>query len=474
MKYQQTSRTLRRAWLVVLLIIVSGGLHAWQVDVFVNGSTEGPTMSFGEGTSAMAPMPPFSGMYGVVDVYLANPDKVYPPGISQDIQEYYNRLSKNIKAASTTRVANRWVLVAGSNARLTWTAVDGVIPASFNIAWTEKGTNKVEAVVAGATFNVKAGITYTLGVGVGPGDITFDLNAPLMIGKDNDGNLEPAIITLTMPSVAAVTSYTISINLNAGTTLLAFPVYDGAGVLTKYKANNGTEILPAAIAAAAAWVVEVVAPGYDVALAWDGTDPNVLIATLTKNATRADGNWLLSATPSKTGLAPLSANSTLTQVDGTPVTTEELLGNLIAIIQQLGTLDFDGDGKITANDVMFLYNYVMDGCQPATATWYTYENLLPFTGFANATAAETAATAALTFFQANMEVLDYDGAGAENQPNSNDAMFLYNFYMDGCQPGSAAWYTSENLLPFTDQAQQADADAALQTLRELVDGLIVE
>ena len=473
MKHQKTSGMLRGAWFILLLVTISGGLHAWQVDVFVNGSTEGATMSFGEGTVGMAPMPPFSGMYGVVDVYLANPDKVYPAGISTAIQDFYNRLSVDIKAAAT-RVANRWVLVAGSNARLTWTAVEGAIPANFNIAWTEKGENKVEAVVAGATFSVKAGITYTLGVGVGTADIQTDPNNPnQMVGKDEQGNLEPAIITLTMPSVAAVTSYTISINLNAGTTLLAFPVYDGTGVLTKYKANNGTEVLPADIAAAAAWIIEVVAPGYNVALAWDGTDPNVLIATLTKNTTRVDGDWLLSARPTMSGLAPLSANTTLTEIDGTP-TAEELLGNLIAIIQQLGTLDFDGDGKISANDVMFLYNYVMDGCQPGTETWYTFENLLPFTSFTNATVAETAATAALAFFQDNIEVMDYDGAGPDGQPDANDAMYLYNFYMDGCQPGSEAWYTSENLLPFTDQAQQADADAALQTLRELVEGLIVE
>ncbi|MDQ0288952.1 hypothetical protein [Oligosphaera ethanolica] len=472
MKRQQTSGIWRVMWVVLILAIAPGSLHAWQVDVFVNGCTEGPTMSFGEGTAAMEPMPPFSGMFGVVDVYLANP--AGNPAVPADIQAYYNRLQVDIKA-SATRVDNRWVLVAGSNARLTWTAVDGAIPANFIIAWTEKGENKVEAVVAGATFSVKAGITYTLGVGVGTADFQTDPNNPTqMVGKDDDGNLEPAVITLNMPSLAAVTSYTISINLNAGTTLLAFPVYDGAGLLTGYRPNNsGADILPADISAAAAWIVEVVAPGYDVALAWDGTDPNVLIATLTKNNTRADGDWLLSAQPTKTGLAPLSANTTLTEIDGTP-TAEELLGNLIAIIQQFGTLDFDGDGKITANDVMFLYNFVVDGCQPATATWYTYENLLPFTSFADATAAVTAATAALTFIQENIEVLDYDGAGADGYPDSNDAMFLYNFYMDGCQPGSAAWYTSENLLPFTEQAQQVDADTALQTLRELVDGLIVE
>lgn len=470
MKCQLTSFALRRVWFALLLIVVSGVLHAaWQVDVVVNGSTEGPTMSFGEGTFTMAPMPPFSGMYGVVDVYLANPDKAYPADTPEGIKEYYHRLSVDVKAVNA---ANRWVLAAGSNARLTWTVKEGEIPDNFYVAWMEKGERNSEPVVAGGSLSVKAGISYTLGVGMNTGELKGDPNSVnKFLGKDANDELEVAVIKLDPPSMPDAASYILRINLNAGTTLLAFPVY-AAGVLSKYKANNGTDILPANIAAAAVWIVEVDIPGYDVALAWDLADPNVLIATLTKNGTRADGDWLLAAQPSKGGLAPLSVDALLAKIGGSDV--DEILGKLIAIIIQLGTLDFDGDGKITANDVMFLYNYVMDGCQPATAAWYTYENLLSFTSYDDATVAATAATAALTFFQENIDTLDYDGAGTEGQPDANDAMYLYNFYMDGCQPESAAWYTSENLLPFTEQADQADADAALQKLRELVEGLIVE
>ncbi|MDQ0290099.1 hypothetical protein [Oligosphaera ethanolica] len=458
MKHQKTSGMLRGAWLVLLLIFVSGGLHAWQVDVFVNGSTEGATMSFGEGEADMKPMPPFSGMYGVVDVYLANPDKVYPAGISAAIQDFYNRLSVDIKA-SATRVDNRWVLVAGSNARLTWTAVEGAIPADFNIAWTEKGENKVEAVVAGATFSVKAGITYTLGVGVGTADIQTDPNNPnQMVGKDEQGNLEPAIITLTMPSVAAVTSYTISINLNAGTTLLAFPVYE-AGVLTKYKANNGTEILPAGIAAAAAWIIEVVAPGYDVALAWDVTDPNVLIATLTKNNTRADGDWLLSAQPTKTGIAPLSANTTLTKVDGTDPTAEELLGNLIAIIQQLGTLDFDSNGVVDLDDATYLYNYAAGGMDP----YATAEDLMAFT---TAEATVAAAQTALDFFRNNLSELYFDGTDEQVGVLLDNATYFYNFASGNFDE----YATGADLKAFsTAAATDALAEEALATMREFLE-----
>lgn len=457
MKHQKTSGMLRGAWFILLLIIISGGLHAWQVDVFVNGSTEGPTMSFGEGAAAMAPMPPFSGMYGVVDVYLANP--AGNPDVHADIQAYYNRLSVDIKA-SATRVDNRWVLVAGSNARLTWTAVEGAIPADFNIAWTEKGENKVEAVVAGATFSVKAGITYTLGVGVGTADVQTDPNNPnQMVGKDEDGNLEPAIITLTMPSVAAVTSYTISINLNAGTTLLAFPVYDGTGVLTKYKANNGTEVLPADIAAAAAWIIEVVAPGYNVALAWDGTDPNVLIAILTKNNTRADGDWLLSAQPTKTGIAPLSANTTLTKVDGTDPTAEELLGSLIAIIQQLGTLDFDGNGVANGDDAIFLFNFASRGGSASTRPTH----LMPFT---TNTATLEDAEKALNFFRANLGDLYFDGTDQATGQLMDNAIYLYNF----ASRNFSGTTRVTHLLPFTTNAASAElAGKALAIMREYLE-----
>ncbi|NLE53750.1 MAG: hypothetical protein GX617_02325 [Lentisphaerae bacterium] len=485
MKHQKTSGMLRGAWLVLLLIFVSGGLHAWQVDVFVNGSTEGATMSFGEGEADMKPMPPFSGMYGVVDVYLANPDKVYPAGISAAIQDFYNRLSVDIKA-SATRVDNRWVLVAGSNARLTWTTVDGAIPANFNIAWTEKGEDKSEPVVAGATFSVKAGITYTLGVGVGTADIQTDPNNPnQMVGKDEDGNLEPAIITLTMPSVAAVTSYTISINLNAGTTLLAFPVYDGAGLLTGYRPNNGgADILPADISAAAAWIVEVVAPGYSVALAWDGTDPNVLIATLTKNNTRADGDWLLSAQPTKTGLAPLSANTTLTEIDDTP-TAEELLGNLIAIIQRFGTLDFDGDGYFTKNDVYYLWNFQVIG-SPVQSDDPDEEDdnvaaLLRFTGLpVNAENLQKAKNA-IDLFRGSSEELVFDGNPAsDGKVKKNDVYYLWNFQVIGSpeqsdDPDEEADNVAALLrftgLPGTEAANLQLAAEALATLRSFLENV---
>jgi len=463
MKHQKTSGILRGAWLLLLLVMVSGVLHAWQVDVFVNGSSEGPTMSFGEGTATMAPMPPFSGMYGVVDVYFANPQGVYPTGTSLDIQEYYNRLSVDIKA-SATRADNRWVLVAGSNARLTWTAVDGAIPANFTIAWTEKGEGKSEPVVAGATFSVKAGITYTLGVGVGTADVQTDPNNPnQMVGKDDQGNLEPAIITLNIPSITSALSYTISINLNAGTTLLAFPFYE-AGVLTKYKANNGTEILPADLAAAAAWIVEVVAPGYAVVLAWDGTDPNVLIATLTKDSTRADGDWLLSAQPTKTGLAPLDANASLTNADGTAL--NELLGNLIAIIQQLGTLDFDGNQVVNMDDVMYLYNYASWGFPSADEGqgWFDGSYLLPYTE--NATGAD--ADAALVFLQANFSEVDYDGSA---QIDMDDVMYLYNYASWGF-PSAAegqGWFDGSYLLPYTESANTSTAATALSTMQEFVE-----
>jgi len=267
-----------------------------------------------------------------------------------------------------------------------------------------------------------------------------------------------------MPSVAAVTSYTISINLNAGTTLLAFPVYDADG-LTGYRPNNGgADILPADIAAAAAWIVEVVAPGYAVALAWDGTDPNVLIATLTKN-TRADGDWLLSAQPTKTGLAPLTANTTLTAIDGTP-TAEELLGNLIAIIQQLGTLDFDGNEVVNMDDVMYLYNYASWGFPSVEdgQGWFDGSYLLPYTESATA----DDANAALAFLQANFSEVDYDGSA---QIDMDDVMYLYNYASWGF-PSAAdgqGWFDGSYLLPYTESATTDSANTALSTMQEFVE-----
>lgn len=456
MKCQQTSFTLRKAWLVMLLVVVSGGLHAaWQVDVYVNGSTEGPTMSFGEGAASVAPMPPFSSMYGVVDVYLANPGGVYPDGSSADIQEYYNRLSVDIKAAAAT---NRWVLVAGSNARLTWTVAEGEIPGNFKIAWTEKGTDKVEAVVAGATFSVKTGVTYTLGVGVGEADITNDPNNKTQhVGKDEGGQLETAVIKLDMPPIAA--SYTLSINLNAGMALLAFPVYDAAGELIGYRPNVGNDIQPADIANIAVWIIEVVAPGYDVALAWDQTNPNVLIATLTKNGRRADGDWLLSAQPSKTGLAPLAANAALTGIDGAAPAEETILGALIAIIKQFGTLDFDGNGVVNLDDATYLYNYAAGGMDP----YATAEDIMAFT---TAAATVEAAQVALDFFRENLSELYFDGTDEQVGVLLDNATYFYNFASGNFDE----YATAADIQAFTTAAATDElAEQALATMREFLE-----
>lgn len=458
MKCQQTSFTLRRAWLVLLLVVVSGGLHAaWQVDIYVNGSTEGPTMSFGEGASIMAPMPPFSGMYGVVDVYLANPDKEYPQGTSPDIQEYYNRLSVDIKAAAAT---NRWVLVAGSNARLAWNVKEGKIPDNFKIAWTEKGTNKVEAVVAGATFSVKTGITYTLGVGVGAGDIKTDPNNKTQtVGKDETGQMETAVIDITPDTPPTENIYKVRINLNAGVALLAFPVYDDVGILSKYKVNNGTDILPADIAGVAVWIVEVVAPGYKVTMEWDKNNPNVLIATLTRNGRRADGDWLLSAQPTKTGLAPLAANAALAEVDGAAPAEETILGALIAIIMQFGTLDFDGNGVVNLDDATYLYNYAAGGMDP----YATAEDIMAFT---TAAATVEAAQVALDFFRENLSELYFDGTDEQVGVLLDNATYFYNFASGNFDE----YATAADIQAFTTAAATDElAEQALATMREFLE-----
>jgi hypothetical protein len=462
MKHAKTNGIVQGAWIFLLLVAMCGGLHAWQVDVFVNGSEEGATMSFGvEELKLLSPMPPYSGMYGVVDVYLANPDGVYPDGVSDAIKPWYNRLSVDIKTAAPD---NRWVLVAGSNARLTWKAVEGSIPANFNIAWTEKGAKKSEAVLDGATLSVKTGITYTLGVGVGVDDIQQDPNnVTQTLGKDEAGDLEPAVIALNMPALPA-NSYTLSINLNAGTTLLAFPVYE-AGLLSAYRPNDGGDDIPVAdIKGLGYWIVEVIAPGFTVEMVWDAADPNVLLATLSKNGTRADEDWMLSLQPSKGGLDPIQADAKLTQADGADI--DEILGSLIAIIQQLGTLDFDGNGVANMDDVMFLYNYASWGFISAQEGegWFTGSYLLPYTE--NATEAD--ANAALAYFQENLADIDYDG---NIEVDMDDVMYLYNFASWGfiSTEEGQGWFTGSYLLPYTENADEDAANQALGTIQDLVE-----
>lgn len=429
--------------LLLAALLLSSPIHAadtFLIDIHLN-SAEAPSLSFGETDTEIAltdlfPAPPFSGMFGVVDIYFENTHPTFKDSA------WYDRLSTDRKLGADSK----WILVANSKAKLTWKLKTGAIPANLKIAWIDEKTQSVkfEAIVTDASFNVKPGTVYTIqGIDTPTEeDLEISSNDTTGYSKKVDGELTPITFNFNPPGDGD--SYTLRLSFNAGISQI------------RYKG----EVKPDAL-----WEVEFVAPGYTSGYAWDVEDTSILIVTLTKNPTREAGVWQISLNPVNTTASPIEVTETNGVLDDT---------TRRGIVLRLGTLDFDGDGKITNNDVMFLYNYVTNNCPPATETWFTYDFLLPFTDFAVNPGTATTAQTALQYFQENLSDMNFDETGTPDQPDNDDAMYLYNFYLNGCQDETQTWFTSDLLLPFAAGATLITAEEALARLREYMEGLIVE
>ena len=68
--------TSKKGWLMLLAGVVCAlslqANDAFQCDVYV-GNSDGVSLTFGVGDNDLKPFPPFSAMFGVKDVFLANP-----------------------------------------------------------------------------------------------------------------------------------------------------------------------------------------------------------------------------------------------------------------------------------------------------------------------------------------------------------------------------------------------------------------
>jgi len=124
-------------FLLAVLLLSSPLRAAFLIDVHIN-SAENPTLTFGETDEALptrSPHPPFSGMFGVVDVCFAG---------EANAEEWYDRLSEDIKVSDQD---NKWILVAKSNASLTF-KVKTVSANSLYIVYKDVKTGNVATPVA--------------------------------------------------------------------------------------------------------------------------------------------------------------------------------------------------------------------------------------------------------------------------------------------------------------------------------------
>ncbi len=403
--------------LLTVLLLSSPLRAAFKIDVHINDA-ENSTLTFGEDETAKeSPFPPFSGMFGVVDVCFAG---------AEDAPEWFDRLADDIRVAND---ANTWTLVAKSNARVTWKKKSGVIPGNLKIVWNDikSGEFKEAEISANTTLSLKAGTTYAIKRNAVAGDIPENPDPNTGYAKKVDGEMQSVDFTL---DAAEGDEIILRLNMNAGNNTIR---YDG---------EEGKED--------ASWEVTFTAPGYTVAYAWEGN--NILVVTLTRNGTRGAGDdWGLSLIPLASSAAPMEVSD----ADGEGA-TYDIEKVLHAILLKFGTLDFDGDGVITADDVMYLYNFVQNGCDPDTSI----EDIKDFT---SANSSDEKRTIALEYLKNSTDDLKFSG---DSEITSDDVMFMYNFVQNGCDPDTSA----EDIADFNSGlATPAKREAALISLKECVE-----
>ena len=426
---KKTSRLL--AFVLLAAVACAWAADNFTVNVMVGSETEAPSLVFGEAEEESAvPFPPFSAMFGVKDVYLANPANL--SGDEAAVTGDMARLGTDLRTASDD---NAWVLVASTDASL---------KLHSNSEVTLYLQSDADASAEAEEITISDGHPYSLAAKAG---VNYTLRKTRSAG---DGAITPAVDpanqSIFLEQDEATKNYVSLKNGSASFsgTALTLQVVTGDKEVTltdgtDYYLNDGTT---SSTAPAAGWILKVAA---------DGAAITYQDAAATLAFAEGSHDIVLSMTALSGGYRPVST----TLFDGSTK-----IAAFDWVILRAGTLDFDGNGVVNMNDAMYLYNYVSADCPTAEDDWFTIEELKPFVE--NATDADL--QAALETLQAAGDTLDYDNDG---DVDMNDAMYLYNYVSADCPAAEDDWFTTEELKPFVENATDGDLQTALETLQGL-------
>ena len=293
--------TSKKGWLMLLAgVMCALSLQAnaeFNCDVYV-GNSEGVSLTFGEGNE-LKPFPPFSAMFGVKDVFLANPANYTADA---DVAGDMARLG------TVLTDAGKWIIVANSNATLKF-QMSGA--SKVYVAYVDPKTdaNTTAEVANGETLSVKAGVQYTVSLAQGePEPVSEDKMSQNVAIKKNEDK-----------------AYVAEKNLDGLTPGATYTLYFATDGSIGQRDGESWQI------------------GLEGASDENWADDKSSVEFTADSAT-------VTVTMEGSGSAkPLTA----TLVDS----EDEKIAAINAILQKFGTLDFDGDGEIDINDVMFLFNF---------------------------------------------------------------------------------------------------------------------
>ena len=390
----------------------------FTVDVKIGSADAGTSLTFGKGTEQTQPFPPISVMFGVKDVFLANPANVGDTaGVTGDL----SRLAVDVRSSAT-----QWVIVANSDATLYFAKSSGT-PKLYYGAKVDKDAETTEFAGGelGDSLSVTAGCTYTISTAtVTEANVAVVADDPknaTVYAYDAAGEGE-------FTGDWSGTSEATTIYVTATDEGLYF--YDGS----KYYAPDGTSSATKPSDASA--IVTV-----------DG-------ATIT-----AVSNYALSI--SGTPSLNFEGSSTAKPFTTTVANGDDKLAAITWLIKTFGTLDFDQNGVVDYNDAIFFYNYVAGG---GAASGMTADDLL---AFAIPTAnLQAEAQAACDYLTAKEASLVLDGTNYTDAFDLYDsAIYFYNYIAGG---GAAAGMTAEDITAFTMNPDDTDkAQVALDKIQSL-------
>jgi hypothetical protein len=421
--------------LLAVLLLSSSLQAAFKIDVHINGATN-PTLTFGEAEArTRSPHPPFSGMFGVVDVCFAGPE---------DAAQWYDRLAEDIKE---TAEGNQWILIAKSNARLTFKLKESdTVPTDIKIVYYDpKNPDSGDIIEAPLgfgdgtnepTLSVKTGGVYTITRSIDPAPASNpNVDENQFVQKDGVGEIE---IVLKDKDNVPFTPKIVEISFVSALGIVA------------YADEDVTERIPPIDEKDVDWWVSVSFEGYESEYFWS-TPYTILEVTLTpKDSTRGEDNdFSISMTPTRSSAKPVTTIIQFLDEQDDPKLTK----TVDWMLQIFGTLDFDDDGKITTDDVMYLYNFVQNGCDPDTSA----DDIKDFT---SANSNDSKRAIAVEILKSSIDELKFSG---DNKITLDDVMFMYNFVQNGSDPDTSA----EDITDFNSGLATAEKrETALQTLKE--------
>jgi hypothetical protein len=378
---------------------------SYKIGVFINGASS-PSLYFGKAAAESEfPAPPYSGMFGVKDVYLVS-QKAAP-------DEWFDRLSEQLLTTD-----GAWAIAVNSNAKLEFKVATGAIPANAWISYNDpkKGTFQTVELTEGTAVSFKTGTLVNITVGAQPTSLAIDKDSAsderVFVTKNEDKKY------IGVSSVSIIGGV-LTVEFVAGVAKIYYLGEDGAE-------EN------------ADWIFSV-AGGAD--YSWNA-DRTVLTVTLDA-PTRSDLKVFMTA--NKTSASPIS--TIIADSYGDPKTLDW-------IIQKFGTIDFDGDGEPTNNDVMYFFNFVSNDCDPDL----TINDIKAYT---DEDATEERLAQALETLKNSIDDLCLSGG---EKPTNNDVMFLFNFVSNDCDPD----LTAADIQAYTDEeATEEVRQTALDTMKEM-------